>query len=340
MTILCAWAAQDENHRASGGKKGDQTGGEVHTGPWWYFGQNCVIRPKTTALGDKLATIMAALANNNAVGYDQSNRLSLYNELTRLNYDYAQLKKPVECDCSALVAAACNCAGVKVAPNLWTGNLWACLKPSGMFERLDAGKYLTIDKNLKRGDIILNEQTHVIVALENGENLQPAVSSFKVTGLKAPKTLTRGERFVIAGVLKSAAPLVAVEVGVQYKKPDKWVPTAHVVKAVAGSTYNLANADPAIAFRKLPAGDYYFRVYATDKNRTRKRVVNRAFTVMAKRAKKTLQAVADEIYRGTCYLDDFSTWGTGATRKKRLKAAGYTAEEIKKIQQLVNDMLE
>ena len=338
MAILCAWAAWDENHNARCGKKGDQTGGEVHTGPWWYFGQNCVIRPKTAALADKIADVMKTLADNDLVGYDQGNRTSLYNELKKINFKYDQLAVKCECDCSALVAAAVNCAGVRISPNAWTGNLWDCLRETGKFTRLTGATYTTTDVNLKRGDIVLNEQSHVIVALQDGENEKAKVSGFSTSGVVAPKSIVRGDRFKIAGKIKSNAPLVSVEVGVMTKPGNKWVPTCHVVKSVAGHAYNLANADPEIAFRKLPAGTYYYRVYARDKNGEKKRLINRTFNVVAQRAKKTLKAIAQEIYTGKCSFNGYATWGTGATRKARLKEAGYTAAEIKEIQALVDGM--
>lgn len=334
MTVKCAWAAWDENHHARGGAAGDQTGGEVHTGPWWYFGQNCVIRPKTDALADKIADAIKTLANNDLVGYDQGNRLSLYNELKKIHFNYKELDKACECDCSALVAVCINCAGVTISPTAWTGNLWACVKPSGKFERLDASKYLVTDDYLKRGDIILNEQSHVIVALEDGPKVKKDAPGFSTTGIIAPKTLVKGERFTIGGKVKSNLPLQYVEVGVQSK--DKWISYAHVIKQVAGYSYDLANADEAVKFRKLPAGTYYYRVFAQDKTGAAKRVVSRKFSVVARRAKKTLQAIAKEIYTGKCSLDGYDTWGTGATRKKRLSEAGYTPAEIKEIQKLVD----
>lgn len=338
MATLCVWAAIDERGKARGGQKGDQTGREVHTGPWYDFGQNCVIRPKNKDLADKLATVMEALANNDAVGYDQSNRLTLYRELEKLDFNYKKLKTKCATDCSALVAASLNVCGVKVSPNLWTGNLWACVQPSGKFTRLADTKYTRSGDWLKRGDIILNEQTHVIVALEDGIQVAYRESKFTTSGIIAPKTIVKGDRFTIGGTVKSNAQLVTVEAGVQDLKGN-WNKNAHAIRSVTGFSYNLQHMDAEIRFRKLPAGDYYYRVFALDKNKTQKRVVNRKFTVTPTRAKKSYKAIAQEIYKGTCSLDGYKTWGTGATRKARLKEAGYTADEIKKIQAIVDELM-
>lgn len=338
MTIKCAWAAIDEHGNARGGQKGDQTGREVHTGPWYDFGQNCIIRPKNKDLADKLATVMEALANNDAVGYDQSKRLTLYRELAALDFNYKKLKTKCATDCSAMVAASLNVCGVKVSPNLWTGNLWACVKPSGKFTRLSDTYYLRTGDYLKRGDIILNEQTHVIVALEDGIQVAYRESRFTTSGIIAPKSLVKGERFTIGGTVKSNAQLVAVEAGVQDVKGN-WQKGAHAVRSVTGFSYNLLHMDEEVRFRKLAAGTYYYRVFALDKNKTQKRVVNRKFTVVAQRAKKSYKAIAQEIYTGKCSLDGYKTWGTGATRKARLKEAGYTADEIKKIQAIVDELM-
>ena len=79
--IKCGWASQDERGRASGGKAGDQTGREVKTGSWYNFGQNCVIRFKKADEGRKFARVIKSLCNNDCVGYDQSQRTTLYEEL-------------------------------------------------------------------------------------------------------------------------------------------------------------------------------------------------------------------------------------------------------------------
>lgn len=166
--IKCGWASQDERGRAFGGKAGDQTGKEVKVGYWYNFGQNCVIRFKNADEGRKFARVVKALCNNDCVGYDQSQRTTLYEELKKQGFNYAKLKTKCETDCSAMIAAALACIGIKISKNAWTGNLTALCRTTGKFTFHTDAKYLTSDKYLKTGDIILNTASHVITALEDG----------------------------------------------------------------------------------------------------------------------------------------------------------------------------
>lgn len=49
-----------------------------------------------------------------------------------------------------------------------------------------------------------------------------------------------------------------------------------------------------------------------------------------KKAKKSAKAIAKEIVAGKCSDKRWSSWGTGAIRKNRLKSAGYNYEEVQK----------
>ena len=167
--IKCGWASQDERGRASGGKAGDQTGREVKVGIWYNFGQNCVIRFKNADEGRKFARVIKSLCNNDCIGYDQSQRTTLYEELKKQAFDYTKLKTKCETDCSAMIAAALTCIGIKVSKNAWTGNLVPLCRATGKFTFHTDAKYLTSDKYLKTGDIIINTAAHVITALEDGE---------------------------------------------------------------------------------------------------------------------------------------------------------------------------
>ena len=192
--IKCGWASQDERGKASGGKAGDQTGKEVKVGYWYNFGQNCIIRFKKADEGRKFARVIKALCNNSCVGYDQSQRTTLYDQLQKQGFDYTKLKTKCETDCSAMIAAALACIGIKISKNAWTGNLIACCKETGKFTFYTDSIYLTSDKYLKTGDIILNTAAHVITALEDGEKANKQTTkkpSGKYTG-KLPALPPKG----------------------------------------------------------------------------------------------------------------------------------------------------
>lgn len=169
MSVLCGYASIDERGMASGGKAGDQTGGEVKTGNWYYFGQTVVIRFKSRSLAKKAADVCKKLANNKHVGYDQSQRTTLFDEMKRVGWKPDKIAKDVETDCSAMIAVICNAVGVNISKNCWTGNLKAALMETGKFETFTGATYCKQDKFLRYGDIILNEEEHVIMALEDGE---------------------------------------------------------------------------------------------------------------------------------------------------------------------------
>lgn len=174
MSILCGWAASSE-YNSINGQKGDQTGREVRTGPWYYFGQNVVLRFKDRAKAKKAASNMKAICDNNNVGYGQSDRLSLYQAWRQVGWNNPS-KIAVKCntDCSQLVSDCVISVGYDIQPTNWTGSLKTALKGTGGFEILTAAKYTGSSDYLMTGDIILNEKTHVIMALEDGPKVDKA----------------------------------------------------------------------------------------------------------------------------------------------------------------------
>ena len=195
MGTLCGWAAIDENGRAVGGKAGDQTGKEVHTGSWYYFGQNAVYRWKDREKAKKYAEIIKAFCKNDHIGYDQGGRTTLFNLLKSKGWDYKKVNKNVECDCSALVVAAVNCTVKKTALASWnaTSTLDKSLMTTGLFEKLTSAKYTKEDDYLMIGDICNAPYKHVISAIANGRK------AGKEDKPSEKKTVTEIAKEVIAG---------------------------------------------------------------------------------------------------------------------------------------------
>lgn len=167
MSVSCGYASIDERGLASGGKAGDQSE-EVKIGPWYYFGQNVVLRFKSRTLAKKASEVCRKLANNNHVGYDQSQRTTLYEEMKRVGWNPDKIAKDVETDCSAMIAVICNAVGITVSKDIWTGNMKRVMMSTGYFQEFTGSTYCKSDKYCRYGDIILNEQEHVIMALEDG----------------------------------------------------------------------------------------------------------------------------------------------------------------------------
>lgn len=165
----------DENNKYSGGAAGDQTGTEWAVINWYNRPWKCVLRHPDTKVRRMIAQMAKSAANNNMVGYDQSQRYTFWEHLKASNYDPAKITVKCEADCSsgvaAIVKAVGYCLGIKkmqdVSIYLYTGNMRACLKAAG-FEVLTESKYLTSDAYLLEGDILLNDSCHTATNLTTG----------------------------------------------------------------------------------------------------------------------------------------------------------------------------
>lgn len=184
MYVKCGWASIDERGRASGGSAGDNTkdGHELKTGDWYWFGQTMVIRPKSRSLGQKMAKVMQKLCDNPCIGYDQSQRTTLWKELSKVGWDVDKFKKKCETDCSALTAVVCKACGVSISPDVWTGNLWSALYRTKKFIKLDSAYYVKNKKGLRAGDIVLNPERHVIMVISDGPIVKGQAGLNKMVG--------------------------------------------------------------------------------------------------------------------------------------------------------------
>ena len=99
MAVIIGSARIDENGNAHGGKAGDQTGKEVSTQQWYKHSKGWILlRPKDSAQAEKIASCMQAACKNNNIGYDQYQRLTLYNVAKEVDFDCAKGTKKVETD--------------------------------------------------------------------------------------------------------------------------------------------------------------------------------------------------------------------------------------------------
>lgn len=177
MSILIGHASIDESGRAGGGQAGDQTGKEVYIGNWYTGNWNIVLRPKSSTVAEKMASACETLCKSNLVGYDQYQRNTLWDELEKVGWDATKLTVKCETDCSAFVSACTRAAGIDVprvamgggqynAPVTYT--MRNAFSSTGAFDVLTDQKYLTSDKYLKRGDVLVRESGHTAMVLGNG----------------------------------------------------------------------------------------------------------------------------------------------------------------------------
>ena len=198
MSVLIGHASGDENGGARGGMAGDQTGREVCTRSWYRGGWNVVLRPKRAAVAEKMARTCEIICNGNLAGYDQYQRNTLRSELRKLGWDASKLTTPCETDCSALMTACAEAAGVNVAYTKTsaggenapvTQNMRQRFFATGEFDVLLDRQYTDSDDYLLRGDVLVRESGHTAMALSNGDKATPRKDEDDMTGEEIYKKL-------------------------------------------------------------------------------------------------------------------------------------------------------
>lgn len=171
MSVRIGHASIDENGNATGGKAGDQTGKELCTRDWYTKGWNVLLRPVRTSLAEKSAQAMEAACRNELIGYDQGGRNTLYEKAKAVNFLLEAIEKACECDCSSLVHVCAIAGGANLtyeSNGYTTRTMVRAFVNSGDYVKLTDSKYLTTDKYLMRGDILVKEGSHTAMVLTNG----------------------------------------------------------------------------------------------------------------------------------------------------------------------------
>ena len=211
MSVRVGSARIDERGAASGGKAGDQTGGEVSTQAWYKHSKGwVVIRAKSDAVRSKIAEAMESACANNHIGYDQSQRLTLYNAVKSLGFNPGKVTTNVETDCSALVRVCCAFAGVTVG-DFNTSSEVSVLSKSGMFDVITEAAVCNSSDYLRRGDILVTKtKGHTVVVLDNGSkvgsSVTPPVSSSEVKASESASSLNKA----YAGTYKVTASMLNI----------------------------------------------------------------------------------------------------------------------------------
>ena len=191
----------DERGKISGGKAGDQTGKELSTQEAYIYkgGWDVCIRIKDKKKKQKYIDFIKWACGSKHIGYNQSKRTTLYNELKKLNFEYKKLSKDVECDCSSLVSCGLIVAGFdKINPSNTTSTLESDIvkKYPNDFSVFDKkyknGDHTKISKWWRDGDI-LNKSGHHVVTVVGGGRKNTVVKATKkgYTG-QFPKLPSRG----------------------------------------------------------------------------------------------------------------------------------------------------
>lgn len=192
---------KDERGAYSGGQAGDQTGAEYRLIPWYSRPWSCVLRHPDQSTRAMIALLATAAAQNNKIGYDQSQRNTFWQQLQAAGYDPARIATPCEADCSSSTAAIVKAAGYRlnnsalkaVRYDLTTAGLRSAGKAAG-FTALTDPKYLTSDAYLLAGDILLRDVNlatgHAAINVTNGARAAGEMTASTPAGQNAPQATT------------------------------------------------------------------------------------------------------------------------------------------------------
>lgn len=166
-------------------KAGDQTGHEVERQNWYKHSKGWVVlRAKDDEKREKIAEDMEKACDNNLIGYDQSERDTLWKAAKEVGFDCAKVDKKVETDCSALVRVCCAYAGIMVG-NIRTVSEVNALMATGEFLKYTTAKYCNSSDYLRRGDVLVTRTSgHTVVVLDNGAKIPKGKTYFPAATIK------------------------------------------------------------------------------------------------------------------------------------------------------------
>lgn len=180
-TVYVYGASIDENGKAHGGQAGNQTGRELRKQKWYKHTKGWrVFRAKVPEVAAQIAQDVKWAVANMAIGYDQYQRLTLYEVAKPLGFNCHLVKTPCETDCSALVRVCCAYAGVSL-PNFRTTTEPSVLLNSGAFEEMKGTKYTDSPDYLRAGDILCTRtQGHTVIVGNDGPKAEDAPAPAKL----------------------------------------------------------------------------------------------------------------------------------------------------------------
>lgn len=165
-------------------KAGDQTGKEVCVRSWYSKPWDIMLRYPDKTIAKKAAAAAVKLANSNLVGYDQSERNTLYKALKAVNFDidaYIKSGKKTETDCSAFVYAVycCFIPGMRSDGNAPVTSTMRKLYNKWGFVVHTGSKYLN-GTDLINGDILVKENAHTAISTDGTAGVTSPVNMIEI----------------------------------------------------------------------------------------------------------------------------------------------------------------
>ena len=173
MKIVHASISENNNTGWDGkSKAGDQTGYEVCIRDWYSKPWDFILRYPDSIKAKEATLIACKLANANIVGYDQSERNTLYSKMAKYNFNvdkYIASNEKSECDCSSFVYTcyACVIPDMRSYNNAPTTSYMKDFYTSFGFECFTSSKYRYTGNYLQTGDILVKSGSHTAIAVED-----------------------------------------------------------------------------------------------------------------------------------------------------------------------------
>lgn len=300
-------SGHDENGRYSGGKAGDQTGQEWCIRSWYNRPWTHCIVFEDQAVREAICQLAIEAANNNAIGYDQNQRETFWEEVKKVGYRPKNVKNKCESDCSCGVATIVKCVGYlmdidklkNVSIGMYTGNEIEVMRQAGAKIYTDP-KYLTSEKYLKDGYILLYKGHHTCIFVGNGKHTH--------TIGKIGTTTTTNTTILRKGDTGSA------------------VKTMQTMLIACGYSCGSYGADGDFGSDTLKALKKFQTTYKLEVDGEygplSKAKLEAVYKEKTASIKRSITEITKEVLDGK--------WGNGDTRKKKLEAAGYDYAAVQK----------
>ena len=276
---------------------------------------------------------------------------TFWEQLAANGYDPSKIKKPCETDCSQSTASIVKAVGYRlnkpklkaVSIYLTTYNMRSAFKTAGAKVLTDQ-KYLTSGTCLKPGDILLNDNHHVAIAVSGdaSSNATPAKKNYLEKGDTGSEVTTMQKRLIKVGYSCGAAGADGdfgsdtdsalrkfqkdngLTVDGQYGTNSKAKLTALYNKKVGTTTSN--KKDVTTVAKEVIAGKWG----SGDERKKKLTAAGYNYDTVQKKVnellktstKKSVAEVAKEVVSGK--------WGNGTDRKKKLEVAGYDHTAVQK----------
>lgn len=206
MTVKIGHARHDENGKVKNGKAGDQTGKEVVITDWYLHAKKWVLlRCTDVDKREKIASAMERACKNSDIGYDQSQRYTLFNNVKDKKFDPSKTTKKVETDCSELTRVCIAYAyGKDMTGELRTRYLPKTLVNTGRFKKYTSSKYCKSSDYLRRGDILCTPtKGHVVVVLNDGKLVEGKLTVDGVWGKDTTRKTQKILGQIVSGVISN-----------------------------------------------------------------------------------------------------------------------------------------